>query len=410
MNLTLEQRTKIFDKVCRLVETKHFNPEMNGVDWKALARDRRDEILACNEPEAFEKEVNRLVAELKTSHTGFRHAGARNIPARHAINATLHRFGVNGNERWMFQDVHRGGPAYLAGIRPGDLLLGTGEREIRPPEDLTFSAGGSAELAIEKLHGDIEWVKLRLPMPKSQKHPVTAPEAVHAEMLTGEIGLLKVAMFPGAIGIDVAKDIDRGIAVLNSCSRLIVDLRGNTGGGIGGLRLMSYLTPGKLEVGYSLTRKRRERGYRREGLTRFGHIPSRKSTLLWLVARYAFVDKSILVVTEGLGPRRFHGRVVLMVNEHTASAGEMVAAFAEENKLATIVGTKTPGRLLSGGAFKVGQGYILGLPVAAYLTWQGRMLENDGINPAVPTELSREALRDGKDSQLETAIEVAKAL
>ena len=103
------------------------------------------------EPEAFEKEVNRLVAELKTSHTGFRHAGMRNIPARHAINATLQRFAVNGTERWMFQDVHRGGPAYLAGIRPGDLLLGTGEREIRPPEDLTFSAGESAQLPIQKL-------------------------------------------------------------------------------------------------------------------------------------------------------------------------------------------------------------------------------------------------------------------
>jgi hypothetical protein len=51
-------------------------------------------------------------------------------------------------------------------------------------------------------------------MPKSKKHPVTAPDAVHAEMLTDEIGLLKVAMFPGAIGIDVAKDIDRGIAAL----------------------------------------------------------------------------------------------------------------------------------------------------------------------------------------------------
>jgi hypothetical protein len=173
---------------------------------------------------------------------------------------------------------------------------------------------------------------------------------------------------------------------------------------------MSYLTPGKLEVGYSLTRKRRERGYRREELTRFGHIPSRKPTLLWLAARYAFVDKSILVVTEGLGPRRFHRHVVLMVNEHTASAGEMVAAFAEENKLATIVGAKTPGRLLSGGAFKVGHGYILGLPVAAYLTWQGRMLENDGINPAVPAELSREALREGRDMQLEKAIEVVTSL
>ena len=260
MNLTLEERTKVFDKVCRLVESKHFNPAMNGVDWEALARSRREQILACNEPEAFEKEVNRLVAELKTSHTGFRHAGMRNIPARHAINATLQRFAVNGTERWMFQDVHRGGPAYLAGIRPGDLLLGCGEREIRPPEDLTFSAGESAQLTIQKLDGGVQGVRLQLPVPKDKKHPVTAPEAVHTEMLTDEIGLLKVAMFPGAIGIDVAKDIDRGIAALKGCSRLIVDLRGNTGGGIGGLRLMSYLTPGKLEVGYSLTRKRRERG------------------------------------------------------------------------------------------------------------------------------------------------------
>jgi carboxyl-terminal processing protease len=410
MSLTLDERTKIFDKVCRLVETKHFNPGMNGVDWNALARSRRDQILASTEAETFEREVHRFVAELKTSHTGFRHAGMRNIPARHAINATLQRIAVNGSERWMFQDVHQGGPAYCAGIRPGDLLLGNGEGEIRPPDDLTFSVGESACLRIEKLHGGQHTVKVQLPMPKSKKHPVSAPEAVRTERLSDEIGLLKVAMFPGAVGIDVAKDIDCGIASLEGCSRLIVDLRGNTGGGIGGLRLMSYLTPGKLEVGYSLTRKRRERGYRREELTRFGRIPSHKATLVWLAARYAFVDKSILVVTEGLGKRHFHGRIVLLVNEHTASAGEMVAAFAEENHLATIVGARTPGRLLSGSAFKVGHGYILGLPVAGYLTWQGRMLENNGIVPTASADVSRDALREGKDTQMEKAVEVAKNL
>jgi len=410
MNLTLDERTKIFDKVCRLVQTKHFDPAMNGVDWKALAQSRRAEILACTEQEVFEKEVQNLVAELKTSHTGFRHAGTRNIPARHAINATMQRFAVNGDERWMFQDVHQGGPAYSAGIRPGDLLLERGGREIRPPEDLTFAVGETVDLTIEKLHGDQKRLRLQLPVPKSKKHPVTVPDPVHAEQLTDEIGLLKVAMFPGVVGIDVAKDIDRGIASLDGCSRLIVDLRGNTGGGIGGLRLMSYLTPGKLEVGYSLTRKRRERGYRREELTRFGRIPSHKATLVWLAARYAFVEKSILVVTEGLGEQRFHGRIVLLVNEHTASAGEMVSAFAEENNVATIVGTKTSGRLLSGNAYKVGHGYILGLPVAAYLTWQGRMLENNGIVPKFSIELSRDALKEGRDTQLETAVEVAKAL
>src|SRR6266498_1337580 len=410
MNLNLDERTKIFEKVRRLVATKHFDPGMNGVDWNALAQSRRDQVLASNDPQAFEKEVQKLVAELKTSHTGFRHANLRNIPARHAINATLRRIGANGNERWMFQDVHQGGPAYTAGIRPGDLLLECGGREIRPPEDLNFSVGESASMTVEKLHGGQQNVKVQLPMPKSQKHPVTAPEAVRTERLSYEIGLLKVAMFPGAIGIDVAKDIDRGIAALDGCSRLIVDLRGNTGGGIGGLRLMSYLTPGKLEVGYSLTRKRRERGYRREELTRFGRIPSHKSTLLWLAARYAFVEKSILVVTEGLGPRKFHGRVVLLVNEHTASAGEMVSAFAEENNLATIVGTKTPGRLLSGSAFKAGFGYIVGLPVAAYLTWQGKLIEGRGITPSIQFAQPPEQLLAGEDPQMQRALELVRNL
>src|SRR5260370_36031575 len=93
------------------------------------------------------------------------------------------------------------------------------------------------------------------------------------------------------------------------------------------------------------------------------------------------IDKSILVVTEGLGPQRFHGRVIVLVNEHTASAGPMVAAFAEENKLATIIGAKTPGRLLSGSAFKAGFGCIVGVPVAACRRLAGELREREGVSP-----------------------------
>ena len=143
-------------------------------------------------------------------------------------------------------------------------------------------------------------------------------------------------------------------------------------------------------------------------MARFGRIPSHKATLFWLALRYGFIDKSILVVTEGLGAQRFHGRVVILVNEHTASAGEMLAAFAEENSLATIVGTKTAGRLLSGSTFRAGAGYILGLPVAAYLTWQGRLIEGKGVTPGVPVELPPERLIAGEDPQMEKALELAK--
>jgi carboxyl-terminal processing protease len=239
---------------------------------------------------------------------------------------------------------------------------------------------------------------------------VIVPKSVLCSQLPEGIGWLKVTMFPGAVGIDLAKMLDVAFAHLRDSSRLIVDLRGNTGGGIGGLRLMSYLSPGKTEVGYSLTRSRKEKGYKRGELPTFGRIPSHKPTLLWLALRYGFIDKSIVVVTEGLGVRPYHRRVVILVNEHTASAGEMVAAFAAENGLATIVGAKTPGRLLSGRTFRVGSGYILGIPVAAYLTWEGRLIEGKGVAPTVTVEMKPEQLLGGEDSQMQKALEVVREM
>ena len=405
-----KDREKILEKVSRLVDKKHFNPSLNGANWPQLVESRRAQILAADTIERLETEIHNLVSELKTSHTGFFHQSLRKIPARFAINATFERCSVNGTTRWMFQDVHEGGAAHAAGLRPGDILLAIDGKEVLPPDQPVFRMGGPSTLAVEKLSGEQPSIPLGVPAPKSKTRPINQPRPVTWSKPEADIGLLKITMFPGVVGIDLAHDIDRAMAQLRDCSRLIVDLRGNTGGGIGGLRLMSYLTPDKRPVGYSLTKRRSAKGYRREDLATFGRIPSHKATLLWLLVRYAFIDKSIVVVTEGLGRQPFHGRVVLLLNQHSTSAAEMVAAFGRENQLATIVGTKTPGRLLSGSLFKVGHGFVLGLPAAAYLTWEGTLLEGKGIEPDHVIELSRDALKEGRDTQMESAIEVAKQL
>jgi len=410
MSLDSQTKEKIYSRVCELVARKHFDPGMNGANWEELSKTRKDKILRSSSDEEFERQIQDLLSELKTSHTGFRHAKSPNIPGRHAIAATFMRCKFDGEERWMFQDVHEGGPAHTAGLRPGDILLQVRNRELRPPEPPIFPVGEDSQYAVQKPDGKRIVGTLNVPSPRSKSHPVIVPKAVLCSQLPDGIGWLKVTMFPGAVGIDLAHMFDTAIAHLKDSTRLIVDLRGNTGGGIGGLRLMSYLTPDKKEVGYSLTRARKEKGYAREKLPRFDRIPSHKATLFWLALRYGFIDKSILVVTEGLGPQRFHGRVVVLVNEHTASAGEMVAAFAEENRLATIVGTKTPGRLLSGTTFRVGAGYILGLPVAGYLTWQGRLIEGKGVTPSVTAEISPEALRVGEDQQMQKALEFLNSM
>jgi C-terminal processing protease CtpA/Prc len=257
---------------------------------------------------------------------------------------------------------------------------------------------------------DSAHVRLRIEVPKSKtkERPLIELQPV-SSMKHGEVGWLKVCMFPGAIGIDVARDIDKAIKSLD-CERLIIDLRGNTGGGIGCLRLMSYLTPDRVPVGYSVTRRRAEQSFSKEKLPVFDRIPSKKIGLIGLLLKFASRDQSVAIATERLGKQRFHGKVVLLVNEHSASSCEMVAAFASENKLATIVGTKTPGRLLGGHSFRVGNGYRIALPVVAYYTWNGTFLEGRGVTPDMEEPFSVSAIRNGRDAQLQRAIDVANEL
>jgi hypothetical protein len=67
------------------------------------------------------------------------------------------------------------------------------------------------------------------------------------------------------------------------------------------------------------------------------------------------------------------------------------------------VGTKTPGRLVATSGFKVGFGYRVALPVAAYYTWKGTNLEGPGVAPDVDEPLCGDALGRGDDNQLRHA-------
>jgi carboxyl-terminal processing protease len=125
-----------------------------------------------------------------------------------------------------------------------------------------------------------------------------------------------------------------------------------------------------------------------------------------LALRYAR-KKSIVLETEGLGPQRFHSRATILVNEHTTCAAEMVALFAQERDLATIVGMPTPGRLVSHRGFDIGHGFTLVIPTAAYVSWMGTRLDGHGIDPDVPEDWSyEEIVGEHCDVQLQKAYEV----
>ena len=109
----------------------------------------------------------------------------------------------------------------------------------------------------------------------------------------------------------------------------------------------------------------------------------------------------MVLMSEGLGPQKWHGNMAILINEHTVSAGEMVAAFAAENNLATLVGSETAGRLLPGSGSKVGDGYMLIMPRAEYITWRGQRFEGHVIKPTLRS--TADTNHSDSDTVLQTA-------
>lgn len=403
--LSATERRAVLDAVLRAVETKFMGPDVHTASLRSR---HQPAVIDADSVDAFEAAVNTMLKDLGVSHTGFFHESAPRTAGRVAIAATFAKAETPDGERWMFQDVHPGGAAAAAGIRPGDILLSVSGKELTPPTATPFTLGERYEVVLRRPDGSTASPTLAVPRPKDKRQPVVVPDqVVTASKLDEGIGLLRVSMFPGVLGMDVARDMTRAVADLD-CDRLIVDLRGNTGGGIGCLRLMSLMCPDRRGVGYSMGRDAVKAGRTKEQLPVFDRIPSSKWGVLPLAIKFARAGRSVAVFTENLGQARHHGRVVLLVNEHSASAAEMVAAFASEYGLATLVGTKTPGRLVATSAFKVGHGYRVALPVAAYHTWQGATLEGRGVEPHVVRDLSVVALWQGEDSQLQAAVDAAR--
>jgi C-terminal processing protease CtpA/Prc len=218
---------------------------------------------------------------------------------------------------------------------------------------------------------------------------------------------LKIPFFSGAFGIGFSRLLDAAVESLKTqgCDRLIIDLRGCLGGSLGFARLVSYLCPDRIPIGYDVTRKRLQRGY---SVAQFPRVPmpSSKLGLLFCLARFSVQDKSLVLLTQGLGKQPFHGHVVVLVNEWTNSAGEMAAQFAKDTKLATIVGKQTRGNALGSTAFNVGNGYQLYLPIFGWYSPHGTYTEGSGVQPDVPIDIDPDRLAYGEDAQVNKALEL----
>lgn len=121
-----------------------------------------------------------------------------------------------------------------------------------------------------------------------------------------------------------------------------------------------------------------------------------------------WLDEGIIVSTktrDGIQDvRRANGRaltkapVVILVNEGSASASEILSGALQDNKRAVLVGQKTFGKGLVQSVRGLSDGSGMTVTIAKYLTPSGRDIHKHGIKPDVVVKLSEQ---DAKSLKLE---------
>jgi carboxyl-terminal processing protease len=109
-----------------------------------------------------------------------------------------------------------------------------------------------------------------------------------------------------------------------------------------------------------------------------------------------FLSDGVIVTTKGRNPRNSEREtarpdgteprypLVLLVNDGTASASEIVAGALQDHKRAVVVGTRTFGKGSVQTLFGLDDGAGLKLTIARYFTPSGRSIQDVGIQPDIP--------------------------
>lgn len=131
-------------------------------------------------------------------------------------------------------------------------------------------------------------------------------------------------------------------------------------------------------------------------------------------------DQTIVIEQDAQGEKIYHkterdGKftdipLVVLINEGSASASEIVAGALKDMGRAQLIGKKTFGKGTVQSYELLSDGSSLKLTVAEWLTPNGTSFDGDGIEPDVVVEISEEDYTNDRDPQLDKAIEELRLL
>ncbi|HDO26552.1 MAG TPA: hypothetical protein ENH02_00400, partial [Bacteroidetes bacterium] len=172
---------------------------------------------------------------------------------------------------------------------------------------------------------------------------------------------------------------------------MIVDLRNNSGGGINSaIPFGQYLTTKPLDAGVFLTNKWfREHSDKPDRETYLKIPVSRAKTTEGFIDELKNNNARRLVIQPG--NKSFRGNIYVLTSHKTASTCEPIVYALKKYGIATIVGEKTAGAMLSATTVQVKGKYYIFLPIADFYTFDGIRIDQHGVEPDIKVK-SQKAL------------------
>ena len=370
-NLRDEFRQMFFETWANMEES-FYDEKFHGVDWPAM-RDRYAYWLPyVNTRADLRRLTNDMLGELNTSHFGFNSGGQEeNVFYKTRTLATGIEF--DDIAPWRVRRLVANSPAARSPVAllPEDRLTHVNGHAINPAanREMYFSLPSlDEEITLRFQRGDTQQVEIRL-------HPVSyfsIRNLLHDEWMNecqnhvderSNKRIAYVHMRDMGMG-----ELDRFLREMVSEGAyrdgLILDLRWNTGGNV------------------------------HDEVLRF---LSQRPYLQWKYREGKLAQQS------NFGPSA--KPMVLLINEQSLSDAEMTAQGFKELKLGKVIGTETyrwiiftTGKLLVDGSF-------YRLPSWGCYTLDGKNLEQTGVAPDIPVRNTFKDRLEGKDPQLDRAIE-----
>lgn len=267
----------------------------------------------------------------------------------------------------------KGSPAEEAGIQSGDLIVSVDGIEYKA-DDMTavsnkIKGEEETKVTVELLRGS-ENIKYELTRSKVKVNQV------EGKIISNDVGYIKFTSFDETTAEDFKKQYQE-LAKKNIKS-LIIDLRNNGGGIVDqALEIADYIADKDSVLLYEVDKNNKE------------------------TVRKAKTDPIINMP------------IVILTNENTASASEILAGALKDLGKAKTVGTTTYGKGVIQQILKLNDGSGLKITIEEYQTPNKNKINKVGIEPDEKVELpdsveSIFTIKESEDTQLQKAIDMLK--